>query len=178
MKVLIIILSAIGGLVTLLLVIALFVRNEYALTRSITINKPRQEVFNFVRHLKNQDRFNKWVMADPNMKKAFRGVDGTEGFVYAWESNKRGGKGEQEIKRIKEGEYLDLEVRFVKPFEAVAKTPFATESVNGNQTQITWGMSSRMKYPMNIMLLFGIEKALGKDMETSLFALKNIVEHQ
>ncbi|MBO9564854.1 MAG: SRPBCC family protein [Niastella sp.] len=178
MNIVIIILSIIGGLVTLLLVIALFVRNEYALTRSITINKPRQEVFDFVRYLKNQDRFNKWVMADPNMKKEFRGVDGTEGFVYAWESNKRGGKGEQEIKHIKEGEYLDLEVRFEKPFEAVAQTPFATESVNGDQTHITWGMSSRMKYPMNIMLLFGIEKALAKDMDVSLTTLKRIVEDQ
>lgn len=179
MNIVIIILSIIGGIVVLFLLIALFVKSEYNIGRSIIINKPRNEVFNYIKHLKNQDYFNKWVMMDPNLKKEFKGVDGTEGFIYAWEGNKRAGKGEQEIKRIAEGERLDVELRFVKPFEAVAHAPFVTESVNGNQTKLSWGMSSRMKYPMNIMLLFmNMDKLLGKDLELSLGNLKGILEKQ
>lgn len=179
MNTVIIILSIIGGLFVLVLLIALFVKNEYAIGRTITINKPRNEVFNYIKYLKNQDHFNKWVMMDPNLKKEFKGIDGTEGFVYAWEGNKKAGKGEQEIKRIAEGEHLDVEIRFIKPFEAIASAPFTTESVNGNQTKLTWGMSSRMKYPMNIMLLFmNMDKLLGKDLETSLGTLKGILEKQ
>lgn len=54
---------------------------------------------------------------DPNMKKDFRGTDGTVGFVYAWDGNKKAGKGEQEIKKITEGERVDVEVRFEKPLK-------------------------------------------------------------
>lgn len=179
MNIVIIILSIIGGLVVLFLLVALFVKSEYTIGRTIIINKSRQEVFNYIKYLKNQDHFNKWVMMDPNLKKEFKGVDGTEGFIYAWEGNKRAGKGEQEIKRIAEGERMEVELRFVKPFEAVAQAPFTTESLDGNKTKLSWGMSSRMKYPMNIMLLFmDMDKLLGKDLELSLSNLKGILEKQ
>ena len=82
------------------LIIALFVRKEYAVERELTISKPQQEVFNYVKYLKNQDNYSKWVMTDPAMKKDFKGIDGTSGFVYAWDSKiKKAGKGEQEIKK-------------------------------------------------------------------------------
>ncbi|WP_315822966.1 SRPBCC family protein [Paraflavitalea speifideaquila] len=179
MNFVIILLSIIGGLVVLLLLLALFVKSDYSIGRSIIINKPRQEVFNYIKYLKNQDHFNKWVMMDPNLKKEFKGIDGTAGFIYAWEGNKQAGKGEQEIKRIIEGERLDVELRFVKPFEAIGHAPFVTESIDGNQTKLSWGLSSRMKYPMNIMLLFmNMDKLLGKDLDTSLGNLKGILEKQ
>ncbi len=87
MNILIKILIGIGALIAVLLIVALFVKKEYTIEREITINKPKTEVFNYVKHLKNQDNYSKWVMQDPGMKKEFRGTDGTVGFVYAWDSN-------------------------------------------------------------------------------------------
>ncbi|SFE96477.1 Polyketide cyclase / dehydrase and lipid transport [Chitinophaga sp. CF118] len=175
MSIIITILGIIIALIVLLLIVALFIKKKYTIEREIVINKPKQEVFNYIRMLKNQDYFSKWVMTDPNMKKEFKGTDGTVGFVYAWEGNKQAGKGEQEITKIMEGERLDVEVRFKKPFEAIAQTPFTTSAVTENQTKLTWGMSSEMKYPMNIMCLF-TDNMLGKDLELSLANLKNILE--
>lgn len=40
-------------------------------------------------------------MTDPNMRKNFKGTDGTVGFCYAWDGNKKAGKGEQEIIALK-----------------------------------------------------------------------------
>ena len=158
------------------LIIALFVKKEYSIEREITINKPQKEVFNYVKYLKNQDYYSKWVMTDPEMKKDFRGTDGTEGFVYAWDSkNKNAGKGEQEITKITEGERLDIEVRFEKPFEGIATTPITTEALSENQTKVKWGMNGKSKYPMNFMNLF-MDNMLGKDLEKSLTNLKGILE--
>ncbi len=112
---------------------------------------------------------------DPNMKKDFRGTDGTVGFVYAWDGNKNAGKGEQEIKNITEGERVDVEVRFEKPFEGIATAPIITEAVSENQTKVKWGMKGKSKYPMNFMNLF-MNNMLGKDLETSLTTLKSILE--
>jgi hypothetical protein len=68
--------------------------------RESSINKPKQEVFNYLRLLKNQDNFSHWASMDPAMQKNWRGVDGTVGFVSSWKSDKKEvGSGEQEIKK-------------------------------------------------------------------------------
>jgi hypothetical protein len=173
------IITVLVSIIVLLLIIALFTKKAYNVRREITINKPNSVVFDYIKHIKNQDYFSKWVMTDPNMEKIYKGTDGTVGFIYGWNGNKQAGEGEQEIRNIIEGEKLDLEVRFVRPFEAVAHTPFYTESVLDNQTKLSWGMSSAMKYPMNIMLWFlDFDKLLGKDMEISLDNLKSILEQE
>ncbi len=177
MNILLISLAIFFASVALIFIIALFVKKGYSLEREIVIDKTSNEVFQYLKHLKNQDKFSKWVMTDPNMKKEFRGNDGTVGFVYAWEGNKQAGKGEQEIMSIEEGKYLGLEVRFEKPFVAVASTPFTVEVLSPQQSKVKWGMTSKMNYPMNIMLLFmNMDKVLGKDMEISLKTLKGILE--
>lgn len=165
----------VGALIILLLIVALFVKKQYAIEREITINKSKAEVFGFIKHLKNQDQYSKWVQTDPNMEKDFRGTDGTVGFVYAWNGNKKAGEGEQEIKFIKEGEKLEVEVRFIRPFVSVAQTPFTTEAVSANQTKVKWGMRGANPYPLNLMNLF-MSGMLGKDLEISLINLKTILE--
>ena len=176
MKILKTVLTVVAIIILIPLVLALFIKNEYAVQREITINKPKAEVFNYIKHLKNQDQYSKWVRIDPAMKKDFRGTDGTEGFVYAWDSNdENAGKGEQEIKKIKEGERMDVEIRFERPFKGMAVAPFTTETVSANQTRVTWGMQGRQPYPMNFMNLF-LDNILGKDLNTSLASLKNILE--
>jgi hypothetical protein len=157
------------------LLIALFVEKEYSVEREITIKKPKSQVFNYVKHLRNQDNYSKWVRMDPNMKKNFRGTDGTVGFVYSWDGNKDAGKGTQEIKNIIEGERVDVEIRFIKPFEAVATAPIITEPVADNQTKVKWALKGKSNYPMNIMNLF-MDNMLGKDLESSLATLKDILE--
>ncbi|QMU29016.1 SRPBCC family protein [Adhaeribacter radiodurans] len=177
MNIFLIIAIALVGLVALLLIAALFVEKQYTVEREISINRPKAEVFTFLKHLKNQDYYSKWVQTDPNMKKEFRGTDGTVGFVYAWEGNDKAGKGEQEIKNILEGEKLDVEVRFIRPFAAIAQTPFTTQAIGSDQTKVTWGMTGSNAYPMNLMHLF-LRGMLGKDLEISLQALKNILENE
>jgi uncharacterized membrane protein len=175
MKVVKIILGVILSLILLVLIIALFVDKEYSIRREIVINRPRAEVFDYVKHLKNQDNYNAWVRIDPDMKKVFRGTDGTVGFVYAWDSEiKSAGKGEQEIKNIIEGEKVDIEVRFEKPFEGVAYTPITTTD-EGGATRVSWGMNGRSAYPMNFMNLC-MGSMLGDKLDESLRDLKNILE--
>ena len=176
MSVLLTIVIALLSLIALLFIAALFIKKDYAIQRIITINKPKADVFNYIRFLKNQDNYSYWVMMDPAMKKTYSGNDGTIGFIYAWDSaNKNAGKGEQELKQIVDGEKLDIEVRFEKPFAGVAHTPMVTEDLSDNTTKLTWGMSGSSKYPLNIMNLF-MEKMLGNPLEKSLVKLKSILE--
>lgn len=178
MNIILTILAAVIGLVVLLLLIALFTRKSYTIAREAIVKRTKNEVFNYVKFLKNQDYYSKWVMTDPHMKKSYAGTDGSPGFVYAWDSNdKNTGKGEQEIKRIVDGEQIGTEIRFERPFKNVAQALITASDLGGNQTRVTWEFSSSMKYPMNAMLLFiDFDKLLGKDMEESLSRLKGVLE--
>ena len=131
-----------------------------------------------MKYLKNQDNYSKWATMDPNMKKSYRGTDGTVGFISAWESdNKEVGKGEQEIINIVDGKRIDFELRFMEPFQTTEPAYIITESLTENQTKVNWGFNGHMKYPMNLTLLFiDFEKILGNDLESGLIKLKSELE--
>ena len=172
------ILLIILALIAILLIAAAFGKPGYTIVRNITINKPKQQVFDYIRLLKSQEEFSKWVMTDPNMKKTIIGTDGTVGAVYVWDSeNKQAGKGEQEITDIKEGERIDFEIRFEKPFKNTSEAYFTTVTTSDNQTKVTWAFVGTTTYFMRVLhIVFNLKKVLGKDMETSLKNLKNLLE--
>jgi uncharacterized protein YndB with AHSA1/START domain len=162
------------------LVVALFVKKDFAVEREVTINKPCNEVFEYIKLLKNQDHYSVWVMKDPNMKKEYKGIDGTVGFISSWDSqNKEVGKGEQEIVKITEGERIDSKLRFKVPFEAENDAYMATEKISNEQTKVKWGFKGAFPYPMNLMSLFvSMDKRVGPDLNTGLINLKNVLEKQ
>ncbi|NOR86652.1 MAG: polyketide cyclase [Bacteroidales bacterium] len=166
------------GLFAFILIVAAFVDQDYMVTRSVKINQPNEVVFDYVKYLKNQDNYSVWSQIDPNMKKTFTGTDGTVGFISAWDSKHPDvGSGEQEIMNIIEGERIDFELRFLKPFEMVSPAFMITEPVSAYQTKIEWGFEGHMNYPMNLMLLFmDMEEVLGKDLQDGLNDLKIILE--
>jgi hypothetical protein len=172
-----IVLYIILGIIAALLLAGLVISKDMKATKEIVINKPVGEVFNYIKQLKNQDNYSKWGSMDPNMKKEYRGTDGTVGFVSIWEGNKKVGAGEQEIKGIVEGKSLSTELRFIKPFKSLAQSSMTTEPAGDNSTRVTWGFESKMNYPLNVMKLFmNMEKAIGNDFSTGLSNLKALME--
>ena len=175
MNIIITILLALAGIIALLLIIALFMKRDHYVRREIIINAPRQKVFDYIKLLKNQDKFNKHAMAGPDRTREYKGTDGTVGFIYAWKGNKNAGEGEKEIKNITEGERIEMEIRFVKPMVTSANIILETESLSGDQTKVTWSNAGTLKYPVNIFVPM-MEKMLPKEMDSSLLILKNILE--
>ncbi|WP_200979033.1 SRPBCC family protein [Echinicola sp. 20G] len=178
MKILKGILFAILGIIVIALVAALFISKEINVEKTVTINKPVEEVFDYVKMLKNQDKFSVWMQMDPNMKKTFSGTDGTVGAVAAWDSqNSEVGKGEQEIISLEDNKRIDYELRFIEPFEANDEAYMLTEEVSGNQTKVVWGFHSVAGYPMNLLMkLMGMEEMLGGQLEEGLQTLKSQME--
>jgi Polyketide cyclase / dehydrase and lipid transport len=165
-------------LIGLALIAAWFTEKNYSVEREIVINKPKQQVFDYVKYLKNQNNYSKWATLDKNMKTSFKGTDGTVGFVSAWDSeNSELGTGEQEITKISDGDRIDYELRFIKPFEGISPAYMSTESVSDSVTKIKWGMSGTMAYPTNIAMWFmDMKKMIGDDFDTGLTSLKGILE--
>jgi hypothetical protein len=168
----------VASIIALPLILALFVSKDYVVVRTIEVNRPSQEVFDYVKYVKNQDFYSVWNMRDPNMQKGYSGTDGEVGFVYSWNStDKEMGIGEQEIIGIEPGKRIDFELRFIEPFEGTEKAYISTEAMNAKSTKVTWGFDGHMAYPMNIMMLFmDFEEMIGSDLQSGLDQLKTVVE--
>jgi uncharacterized protein YndB with AHSA1/START domain len=179
MKILKKIFITLAVLIAIPLIVALFIKRDYAIEREIIIDKPVAEVFEYIKYLKNQDNYSKWNMMDPNMKKEYRGNDGEVGFVAAWESNDENvGVGEQEITKIIEGERIETRLRFKVPFEAEDDAYLSTEAVSDTQTKVKWGFTGSFPYPFNLMrLFFDMDEAVGGDLEVGLSNLKQLMEN-
>jgi hypothetical protein len=172
------ILIVIAAIIVVILIAAASLSKEYIIERQTMISKSKAEVFNYIKFLKNADSYNKWIMMDPNLKRDYKGTDGTIGFVSYWDSeNKNVGKGEQEIINIIEGERVDYEIRFIKPFEGRSFAYITTEAVSQDRTKVTWIFKGERSYGMKLFhMLFNLKKVLGKDLQTSLNNLKNVLE--
>jgi hypothetical protein len=175
MNIIIIILLVLTGIIAFLLIMALFMKKEHYVKREIIINMPRQKVFDFLKLLKNQDKFNKWAKVDPDRNWEYKGTDGTVGFIISWNGNKNVGEGEKEITNIIEGKRIETQIRFVRPMATIANVIMETESLSDNQTKVSMSNAGSLKYPMNIMIPIA-EKMFPKDMDISLSTLKNIIE--
>ncbi|MGD9630770.1 MAG: SRPBCC family protein [Pyrinomonadaceae bacterium] len=175
-------LIAIGVVVVLLIAAvaaAVFMTpTDFAVEREIVINKPREEVFNYVKNVRSQSEWGPWFKREPTMKQEFRGTDGEVGFVAYWKGETDDtGEGEQEIKRIVPNERLETELRFMKPFESTADTYLTTEDAGDGKTKVKWGFTGAMPRPMNLMLLVvDMDSAIGKDYQDGLNSLKQIME--
>jgi hypothetical protein len=173
------ILLALLILIAIPLIAALFMKKDYAVEREITVNKPVSEIFEYLKYLKNQKEFSTWTNKDPKSIITYKGVDGTIGAISTWDGNKQVGKGEQEIKKIDSLKRIDVELRFIKPFEGVANAYFTTEAIDSTSTKVKWGINGRDEYPLNFMQVFiNYDTMMGTEFEAGLKNLKTVLETQ
>jgi len=173
------ILSGLLIVIGIIIVLSLLAPKDYEISRSIVIDKPVSAVFNYLKYIKNQDHWSPWKNKDLNMKQEYVGTDGELGFIAKWEGNSEVGIGEQEITGIVENKKIEIELRFFKPWKSISNSVTAVEDLGKMQTKVIWGFSGKNKFPTNIfMLLFNIEKSVGKDFEAGLSNLKKLLEKQ
>ena len=170
------ILFVIVAIIVLVLIVASFMEKDYHIEEQLTIKKNVSEVFDYIKLLRNQEHYNRWVMADPNMKKTFTGTDGTPGFIYAWDSpDNNVGAGAQEITAL-DNNTLSTEIRFIRPFQGTSYVTMKADPSGSSDTLVTWSMAGRNKYPMNIITQL-MKRMLHRDMHASLLTLRNILEN-
>lgn len=149
---------------------------EIFITRSITINRSPQEVFDYLKLLKNQEHFSVWNMADPNKNTKETGTDGTEGFIYEWDSKlKNVGAGSQQISKIEDGKSIESKLIFIRPMKNTGTSKFIVERNGDQQTTVFWEFRGPTKFPMSLLKSL-FEKMLGKDIQASLEHLKKNLE--
>lgn len=175
LKILIGLLAFLGIGAIILFLIAKNKSTEFILEREITIQKPVEEVYEYMKYVGNMDKVSVWQSIDPDMKKWTTGTDGTVGFISSWESDhNKVGVGEQEIMKLTPNERIDLKLRFKKP-DSEGDAYFITEAIDSTSTNIKWGFESEFPVPFNLMMP-SIEKELTANFDQGLKNLKAELE--
>jgi uncharacterized protein YndB with AHSA1/START domain len=102
------------------------------IVKSVTINAPKEKVFDLVRYLANFPKWSPFLAEDPAQKYSVKGNDGTVGAQYHWDGNQGKDIGYQEIVKIDTFSYVGMKCDIQKPF--VAKPTFEytfRETANG-----------------------------------------------
>lgn len=166
------ILIIIAIIIAIPLVVALFAPKGFYSERQIVIEKPKSQVFEYIRFVRNQDNYGVWQLSDPDLKYSEEGIDGTVGYKYSWDSKKLG-KGSQKIISISSPDSISTELDFGMGMPA--NSFFVLQEQGPDQTRVTWGMKGVTPYPWNVFnLLFDV----GKDFEQGLQNLKELLESQ
>lgn len=151
---------------------------DFEIVADTSINRSHSEVFDYVKYLNNANHYNKWMMQDPDHRRELIGTDGTPGFIYKWDSdNKNVGQGEQEILHIMGKERIDYEIRFIRPFNNIARSSMVLTSAGDGTTNVSWSFGGKRGFGMRIFhFLFNLKNVLRRDLQTSLGHLKNVLE--
>lgn len=163
------------AIIALLLIVALFIPNDYTVSVSTTVNQPKTVVFDYVKQIKNQEKYSVWVMQDPNVVMDYQGIDGTVGFKASWNSKDDNvGEGSQQITAVSD-DRIDVDLHFERPMKGESKAATIVEVVSENQTKVTNEFYGHSDYPMNLMSLIG-KKFITDAQTQNLANLKKILE--
>jgi len=165
------------GLITFFAFLHAWVKKDYDISRTVVINKPREEVFTFVRQLKNQPLWNPWFQRDPEAIMKYKGNDGKVGASFYWKGNAKVGEGIQRITKAKQGRVYETSILFVKPVKVHTLTYIGVKELDDEKTKMVWGTKGHLAFPLTIISIFySPEKALGENFDKGLKELKQIME--
>ncbi|WP_424494169.1 SRPBCC family protein [Salinimicrobium sp. GXAS 041] len=166
------------GLITFVAFLHAWSKKTYDLNRIIIINRPKAEVYAYIRQLQKQPLWMQWYRENPNVITKFKGEDGKLGASSYWKGDHRKtGEGIQRITKIKEGKLMETQLLFLKPYKSISMQYFAVKEVEPERTKLVWGIRGSHKFPASVVTLFySLEKAIGKHFDVSLQNLKKNLE--
>ena len=152
-------------------------KKEFDISRTVVINRPKEEVFNFVRQLKKEKLWMPWFEKDFKGVLKYKGEDGKADAMLYWKGHKHFYEGTQKIVKINQGKIIETRFLLVKPLRFVLLEYKGLKEIDENKTKMVWGIRGGLVFPFSVMaLLHPVDKAYGPDLEAGLKKIKTILE--
>jgi hypothetical protein len=148
---------------------------DFEVVRSTRIDAPPQRVHALIDDFRAWRAWSPWEDVDPDLRREYSGPDSGVGARYAWEGNRKAGKGNMEIVGSTP-EQVDVRLTFEKPWKATNAVAFALVP-DGEATQVAWHMTGRHQGIAGIVgRVMGMDRLVGKDFEKGLARMKHAAE--
>ncbi|RZJ19829.1 MAG: polyketide cyclase [Acinetobacter sp.] len=168
-------LKVLGIIIVLLAVIILvggmFLPKSYTVSRSTVINAPDSVIYKNIADYNEFLKWNPWAKMEPTATTKISGPVAQPEHLYEWEG-KETGQGYMKTKSVEPYKMVDIELKFIKPFESLADTRFDIVP-EGAGNKVTWTMSGENNLMGKWMGVFmSMDSMIGKDFEDGLKFLK------
>lgn len=149
---------------------------NFKLARSTTIDAPADRVFALIDRFRSWTEWSPWEGLDPELNREYSGPETGVGSNYHWRGNRKVGEGNMKITSSTPVSFVEVDLRFIKPFKAENVTTFELTE-NDGKTEVVWTMTGKQGFFQRLMgKIFNIEKAVGQDFEKGLAQLKAAAE--
>jgi Polyketide cyclase / dehydrase and lipid transport len=148
---------------------------DFEVVRSTAITAPPERLHDLIDDFHAWRAWSPWEDADPDLKREYSGADSGVGAKYAWEGNRKAGKGSMEIVGSTP-ERIELRLVFEKPWNATNQVVFEL-TPSGSTTDVTWRMSGTTRgFAALFSRFFSMDRMVGKDFEKGLARMKAAAE--
>jgi hypothetical protein len=149
---------------------------DFEVVRSTTIAASPERVHGLIDDFHAWRRWSPWEDVDPNLERNYYGADSGVGAKYAWEGNRKAGKGSMEIVSSTP-ERIDLRLVFEKPWKATNQVAFELTPSGGTVTDVMWRMSGTTSgFAALFSKVVSMDRMVGKDFEKGLARMKAAAE--
>ena len=148
----------------------------YTVTRTTTIAAPAERVHALVDDFHRWPQWSPWEDLDPQMRRTYSGPDAGVGAVYAWEGNRKAGRGDMTITGDTP-EQVDIDLHFEKPFPARNRIELVLTPAGEASTGVEWRMHGELSGFMRLFsMVTSMDSLVGPDFEKGLARLKRVAE--
>ncbi|WP_392543619.1 SRPBCC family protein [Oryzobacter telluris] len=148
----------------------------YSVTRTTTIAAPADRIRGLLRDFHEWTAWSPWEDVDPAMERTYSGPESGVGAHYAWEGNKKAGKGWMRITRD-DPDAVGADLHFDKPFPADNAFVFTLTPTGSGSTTVEWRMTGELSAVMRVFsLVKSMDSLVGPDFEKGLGRLKRVAE--
>jgi hypothetical protein len=149
---------------------------DFEVTRSATIAASPERLHGLIDDFHEWRAWSPWEDIDPDMRREYSGPDSGAGARYAWEGNRKAGRGSMEIVSSTR-ERVELRLVFEKPWKATNRVDFELVPAGGGTTEVTWRMTGTQKgFAALLGKVYPMDRMVGKDFEKGLARLKSAAE--
>lgn len=147
---------------------------SFSQTHETTIAASPAAVHALVADFHDWVRWSPWEGLDADLQRTYEGSG--VGATYSWAGNKQAGQGRMQFTAITP-ERIEVDLEFLKPFKARNDIAFDFTPIDQG-TRVAWTMSGQRNPLMAVLGKLFFDKAIGKDFDKGLAALKAEAEAQ
>jgi hypothetical protein len=149
---------------------------DFEVVRSTTIAVAPERVHGLIDDFHAWRAWSPWEDVDPSLVRDYSGADSGVGAKYAWEGNRKAGKGNMEIVSSTP-ERIDVQLVFEKPWKANNQVAFELTPTGDTATDVTWRMTGTTKgFAALFSKVVSMDRMVGKDFEKGLARMKAAAE--
>lgn len=171
MKALKVIALIIGILSILIVVVSFFLPKTYSVNRTTLVKAPDSVIYKNIADFNEFAQWNPWSKMEPSAKITISGPIAQPQHLYQWIGDKTG-SGQMKITAVVPNKMVDMELKFIKPFESLANINFQIQQQGEGGILVVWTMYGENKGIMDKWMSLMMDKMIGKDFEDGLRFLK------